>query len=172
MPTAAEICRSVVSVVSWNVELRGRDPLGEVKHASLTVSGFVHAATIVRKPGSFSGFPYRVIIADRSAVLEEDAYLVKFQTKDLADRDVWPVRRSQEEVKQSYEQWGPGVAVRALCLGVREIAVEFLVLGQFPHDMTKLERIGTATFTTAVSFFNDFVGEVSRACHRQTITLL
>ncbi|KAK3384147.1 hypothetical protein B0T24DRAFT_689159 [Lasiosphaeria ovina] len=159
MRTAADFRPGVASVVSWDVQPRGQGPFGEVKYASLTLSGFVCVATITRKPESFSGFEYRVAIADRSAVLDEDTYLVKFQTKDLVGRGGWSVRRSQEEVKQSHEQWGPGVAVQALCLSVEETAVEFLVLGQCPYDVTKLERIGTAIFTTAISSFKDFAGE-------------
>jgi len=172
MATAADPLPGIVSVVSWDVKLKGQDPFGEIKHASLTVSGFVHAATITHQPEGFEGFAYRVTIANKTAVLEEDTHLVKFQTKDLAGRGCWSVRRSQEEVKYSHGECDPSVTVRALCLGAGKTAAQFLVLGLCPDDPRMLERIGSATFTAAISSFEDFVRGVTRDCHRQTVTLV
>ena len=172
MHTATDSRPDIVSVLSLNVEPRGQDPLGEIKYASLTLSGFVHKATITHEPESFEGFEFRVSIANERAALEEDTHLVKFQTGDPAGLGGWSVRRSKEEVKYSRGEWGPGVSVLALCLRLGETAAEFLVLGQCPGSATKLERIGLARFTTALASFEGFVGEVTRDCHKQTITLV
>lgn len=168
--TAADCLPDTVFVVSWDVQPRGQDPFGEIKHASLTLSGFVHAAIITHV--SDVGYEYRVSIANESALLDEDTHLAKFQTRDVAGDKCWSVRRSNHEVKYGSREWGPGVTVRAICLGIGETAAEFLVLGQCPYDATKLERIGSATFTAAISSFRDFVRGLTRDCHRQTVTLV
>lgn len=172
IPTTTDTLPDIISVMSWDVEPKRQDLLGEIKHASLTVSGFVLSATITYNAESLGGFDFRVAIAGERVVLEEDTHLVRFQVQGADGSDSWSVRRSKEEVKHSRGEWGSGVAVRALCLSVDDMGVEFLVLGQSPENGTELERIGSARFTTAISFFEDFVREVTRDCHRQTITLV
>ncbi|KAH6844684.1 heterokaryon incompatibility protein-domain-containing protein [Chaetomium sp. MPI-CAGE-AT-0009] len=172
MYTAADSLPDIVSVVSWDVETKGQDPLGEIKHASLTVNGFVHTATITHRPESFSGFEFHVKIASEGAVLDDDTHLVKFRTKSPTDHGGWSVRRSSEPVTHVEGEWGPGVAVLSLCVAVNEKAAEFLILGQCPTDATKLERIGSARFTAVTASYEDFANEVTRDCYRQTITLV
>lgn len=172
MHTAGNPAPDIVSVVSWDVQLERQDPLGEIKCASLTLNGFVHAATVTHQPESFSGFEFRVSIADERVVLDEDTHLVKFETKRPDGADIWSVRRSNKEVKHVEGEWGSGVEVQALCLVASKEAAEFLILGQCPNDATKLARIGTARFTAVTDSYADFANEVTRDCYRTTITLV
>lgn len=171
MHTAPDTLPDVINVLRWDVEPRHQDLLGEIKHASLTVSGFVHTATITYNPES-GGSVFCVTIAGERAFLEEDTYLAKFRTQDAAGSESWSVRRSRVEVTHSQNEWGAGVPVQALCLSVGDKGVLFIVLGPCANDGTKLERVGTTNVTTTISPFEDFVREVTLDCHRQTITLV
>jgi hypothetical protein len=174
MGRAADPHPDIFSVVSWDVEPKLQDPLGEIKYASLTVDGFVHTATITHQPECFDGFEFRVRIASEGAILDNDTHLAKFETKGPGPDGPakWSVRRSNKDVKHSEGEWGPGVTVLALCLAVSENMAEFLVLGQCPDDATKLERIGSARFTAVTASYGDFASNVTRDCYRQTITLV
>ncbi|KAK3291002.1 heterokaryon incompatibility protein-domain-containing protein [Chaetomium fimeti] len=172
MYTTSDLLPDIVSVVSWDVEPKRQDPFGELKHASLTLNGFVHTATLRHRSETSDGFEFRVNIASEAAVLDDDTHLVKFETKSSDGTEMWSVRRSDKEVKHVKGEWGPGVAVLALCLAVSEKAAEFIILGQSPHDATKLERIGSARFTAVTPSYVDFANEVTRDCYRQTITLV
>lgn len=171
-PTAPDPLPDLISVVSWVVEPKRQDPLGEIKYASLTLCGFVHPATVTHQPGSYSGFEFRVNIAGQKAILDDDTTLVKFKTEGPDAAGFWSVRRSSKEVKHVEGEWGPGVPVLALCLSVNESEAEFLVLAQCPDDATKLERIGTARFTAVTGSYAEFANGVTHDRHKQTITLV
>jgi hypothetical protein len=172
MHTVADPVPDIVSVVSWDVQPERQDPFREIKYASLTLNGFVHAATITHQPESFGGFEFRVNIAGEKAVLDDDAHLIKFETEGPDGARRCSVRRSNKEVKHVKGEWGPGVVVLGLCLAASEEAAEFLILGQCPDDRTKFERIGSARFTAVTSSYADFATEVTRDCYKQIITLV
>jgi hypothetical protein len=63
MYTSAGSGSDRVAVLGWHVRTRGQEPLGKVKHVSLTGSGFVHTAIITHEPEGL-GFDIRVDIGN------------------------------------------------------------------------------------------------------------
>ncbi|KAJ0417593.1 heterokaryon incompatibility protein-domain-containing protein [Aspergillus carlsbadensis] len=137
---------AMLTLRDWKLEPKGIDPLGEVRHASLTVSGFVHHATITYDEDLWRD-TFRVDIANRTAEFHQDTDLEKCAAKSLCGtKNAWSVRRSKNKMPAKHE-WEGGVSVLAICL-FRDPAwaTAFLILGPSSVDSDKLERIGIAEF--------------------------
>ncbi|KAK0718956.1 heterokaryon incompatibility protein-domain-containing protein, partial [Apiosordaria backusii] len=186
---AQEYLRGLVSLVSWHVDPKGQDPLGEVKQARLTVRGFVHEAILMDSTDTVDGFEFNIRIVNRTTMVRNETDLVRFQIESPAGHEQWSARRAKEwEESEDDGEWGPDVTVWALCLGVDDEfeALEFLVLGQCPTDRTKLERIGFARLNSndpqpdsdsddseAPPFdWKEYHDEITHERHRRTITLV
>ncbi|CAP67763.1 uncharacterized protein PODANS_1_16490 [Podospora anserina S mat+] len=183
-----------VEVLEYSVEPKGQDPLGEINAASLTVSGYVHSATLMDSDDTAEGFEYDVRIkssiriARRYAMVRHDTKLVRVQIVDADGEVQWSIQRAREGEMPGEEEFRPQVTVLALCLGVDEAnrAIEFLILAQCPSDLKTWERIGSVRVTESdpqpdseeeeeeLEFWNfdDFLAEITDENYKTTLTLV
>jgi hypothetical protein len=168
----------MITLLDWTLEPKGIDPLGEVKNASLTVSGFVHHATITYDENLWRD-TFRINIANWTAELHQDTDLEKFHTTDPSGNvSSWSARRSGKRTLLKQE-WDGGTIVLAICLFRDPSRVTaFLILATSPSDPTKLERIGSAEFLHSENRWgqgdasDEWMSEIVNPRHLQTIMIV
>ncbi|KAL2808786.1 heterokaryon incompatibility protein-domain-containing protein [Aspergillus granulosus] len=167
---------SMITLVDWTIERKGIDPLGEVKNATLTVSGFVHHATMTYDESLWRD-TFRVDIAGRTAELHQDTHLERFQTTGLSDHIKTYSARRSERTTPPEQEWDGGVNVLAMCLLRDPDRVTAFLILVTPPGCSEVERIGIAEFLHSENRWEQsdaseaWISEIENPQYWQTLVL-